>query len=132
MAAVGSGPKRPGPSATLVEHMGAGPKGPGPADQAVVVQGIAPWEGAYMATPEPAQQSVASAEEGATQATPEPPLLTQHGLAEGSGPKGPGPSDHTPISHVSSRPRKMDRAQEGGRVVKTDTRTLSTNVSSRK
>ena len=48
-------------------------------------KGIAPWEGAFKATPEPAQQRVACAEDGATQATPEPPPFTQHGLAEGSG-----------------------------------------------
>ena len=48
-------------------------------------KGIAPWEGAFMATPAQTHLKGACAEEGATQATPEPPPFTQHGLAEGSG-----------------------------------------------
>ena len=56
-----------------------------PSRPSQLCKGIAPWEGALKATPEPAQQRVACAEDGATQATPEPPPFTQHGLAEGSG-----------------------------------------------
>ena len=83
--AEGTGPQRPDPSATHMSCHGTGPKGPDPSRPGQKCKGIAPWEGAFKATPEPAQQRVACAEDGATQATPEPPPFTQHGLANGSG-----------------------------------------------
>ena len=107
--AEGNGPTRPGPSATLVEprHW---PEQAGSEPTMLKCVRCRVWEGASKATPSRHNVFERRAEEGVTQTTPEPHSSPNMGLPKGRGLQRPRPSAHTPISHVSSRPRKMERA----------------------
>ena len=92
----GTGPIRPGPSATHVEprHW---PNRPGPS--------------------RPGRSVKRRAEEGVTQTTPEPPSFTQHGPAEGKGPTEATPERpyaHQPCQQPSQKNGESTGGWEGG------------------
>ena len=79
------------------------------------MKGIAPWERAFKARPEPTQQRVACAEDGATEATPEPPLLPNMVLPKGAGLKDQALATIRPSAMSAAVPEKwIEHRRVGG------------------